>query len=703
MFNKANRIIGGLTIKYLLEKTRVVALGPGERNYHVFYQIHQLPAAELASLGLTGGAKEFYYTNQSKVYDVEGIKDDKEFALMQEAWQMLGVSEEEVANIYKMVAGILHLGNHTFSGEDESEIDDDDVTDRAAAIFECDAEMMGTTLTYRNMQSGGRSIVVIPLKPPQAVEARDGLAKAAYDRLFDWIVQRINKSAEPSQDVAQSIGVLDIFGFEIFELNSFEQLCINLANEKLQSHFNGHIFKLEQSVYKEEKLKIEQIEFVDNQECLDLIEKKPKGILPMLDEECVVPKGSDMSLLQKMTETHRKCQFFEKPRKRGQEVTFVVNHYAGGVAYSVEKFLEKNKDLLQADIQSFMAGSKNALCKALFPPPAPKKGRAPTLGGQFKKSLNELYQKLLSTEPHFIKCVKPNQVKQPAVFDSRFTLRQLTYLGLLEVIRIRRMGYPVRRDPADFLDRYSILDNGKSKNAKALAEKIGAKGQWQMGKTKLFMKDQMYFDLETKRGMVMEERCRVIQRFLRSTFSGLKWKETIGSFVAMQAVVKGAQARKLAERKREEKEVDEAIDEAIRERSKALLDSSLAMAAGIHYSAPRQKEARALFERLVQENRVQDLLDAAIEEGERAPAALLAPCCLTGCCCTLRFPPGILLLWALCLAQLVSTGGIPALLVLIIMLNRSCFSRARRGRGQAADCGRGSQGDRLQGQHGGRR
>ena len=149
MFNKANRIIGGLTIKYLLEKTRVVALGPGERNYHVFYQIHQLPAAELASLGLTGGAKEFYYTNQSKVYDVEGIKDDKEFALMQEAWQMLGVSEEEVANIYKMVAGILHLGNHTFSGEDESEIDDDDVTDRAAAIFECDAEMMGTTLTYR--------------------------------------------------------------------------------------------------------------------------------------------------------------------------------------------------------------------------------------------------------------------------------------------------------------------------------------------------------------------------------------------------------------------------------------------------------------------------------------------------------------------------------------------------------------------------
>ena len=131
----------------------------------------------------------------------------------------------------------------------------------------------------------------------------------------------------------------------------------------------------------------------------------------MLDEECVVPKGSDMSLLQKMTETHRKCQFFEKPRKRGQEVTFVVNHYAGGVAYSVEKFLEKNKDLLQADIQSFMAGSKNALCKALFPPPAPKKGRAPTLGGQFKKSLNELYQKLLSTEPHFIKCVKPNQVR----------------------------------------------------------------------------------------------------------------------------------------------------------------------------------------------------------------------------------------------------------------------------------------------------
>ena len=618
-FNPRGKIVGGVTIKYLLEKTRVVQLGPGERNYHAFYMMHKQPSAALASQGLTGGPKDFYYTNQSGVYEVEGWKDDKEFESMTSAWALLGVSQEEVLNVYSVVSGVLHLGNHTFSGEEESEIDDDDVTDKAAALFETDAEMMGTTLTYRNMQSGGRSIVVIPLKPPQAAESRDGLAKAAYDRLFDWIVARINTASlvESTEKIAQSVGVLDIFGFEIFELNSFEQLCINLANEKLQSHFNGHIFKLEQSVYKEEKLKIESIEFVDNQECLDLIEKKPKGILPMLDEECVVPKGSDMSLLQKMTETHRKCAFFEKPRKKGQESTFVVNHYAGGVAYSVEGFLEKNRDMLQPDIQSFMAGSKNALVRELFPPPAPKKGRAPTLGGQFKKSLTELYQKLLSTEPHFIKCVKPNQVKQPAVFDSRFTLRQLTYLGLLEVIRIRRLGYPVRRNPPEFLERYGILAPG-AKSAKEIAEKVGTQDQWQMGKTKLFMKDQMYFDLETKRGLVMEERVRTIQMFLKSAFSGQKWKETQMKFVEMQAVVRGVQARKVFERRRAEADVDTAIAEAIKERDKSLLDSAIAMASGIGYSAPRLKEARTLFERVVQENRVQDLLDAAIDSEDES-------------------------------------------------------------------------------------
>ena len=167
-FNPMGKIVGGVTIKYLLEKTRVVQLGPGERNYHAFYMMHKQPSSALAAQGLTGGPKEFYYTNQSGVYEVDGWKDDKEFEAMTAAWALLGVGQEEVQNIYNVVAGILHLGNHTFSGEDESEIDDDDVTDKAAALFETDAEMIGTTLTYRNMQSGGRSIVVIPLKPPRA-------------------------------------------------------------------------------------------------------------------------------------------------------------------------------------------------------------------------------------------------------------------------------------------------------------------------------------------------------------------------------------------------------------------------------------------------------------------------------------------------------------------------------------------------------
>jgi myosin heavy subunit len=634
MFSKQLKIVGGSTIKYLLEKSRVIKLGPGERNYHVFYMLFQQDATKKKAMGLEAGPKEFYYTNQSGVYEADGWKDDKEWedsmvsethcdlsiyrmcslSSVQAAWKMLGVEQEEIDNIYQMVAGVLWLGNHTFSGEDDSEIDDDDVTDKAAALFEADAEMMSTTLTYRNMQSGGRSIVVIPLKPAQAEESRDGLAKAAYDRLFSWVVDRVNEASKAESDTMSFIGVLDIFGFEIFELNSFEQLCINLANEKLQSHFNGHIFKLEQQIYLEEELKIDKIEFVDNQECLDLIEKKPKGILPMLDEECVVPKGSDMSLIQKLTETHRKSPFFEKPRKKGQESTFVVNHYAGGVAYGIDNFLDKNRDVLQPDVQSFMAGSKNSLVKTLFPPPAPKRGRAPTLGGQFKKSLQELYDKLMSTEPHFIKCVKPNTIKQPAVFDSKFTLRQLQYLGLLEVIRIRRLGYPVRRDPADFYQRYTCLDDGAAKNAQELAQKIGTADQWQMGKTKLFMKDEMYFGLETKRGMFMEERVKRLQSFLRSSLQGRVWQKNRQSIVIMQGFCRGVMARAIYARKIDERDADAALQEAIGERSKALLETAISKASDLDYAAPQLKEARELLERVKQEQRVQNLLDEAIEE-----------------------------------------------------------------------------------------
>ena len=227
--------------------------------------------------------------------------------------------------------------------------------------------------------------------------------------------------------------------------------------------------------------------------------QKGTGIFPMIDEECVVPKGTDTTLLQKMQETHRKNMYWGKAPK-GTRTMFVVNHYAGGVGYDVSCFLEKNRDQLQPDIQSFMAESGDKFIQGLFPAAVQKKrGRQPTLGGQFRKSLQELYEKLVSTAPHFIKCLKTNEVKKPGIFDGQFCIRQITYLGLIEVVNIRRQGYPIRRTPEVFFARYSVLDDA-CKDHKGILDKLGTKGQWQLGKTFVFMKDEMFMNLETQRG-----------------------------------------------------------------------------------------------------------------------------------------------------------------------------------------------------------
>ena len=298
--------------------------GVGERNYHVFYLIDHLPDAKKKELKYTG-AESYIYCNKGGCTTVEGIDDASDMKDFMQSWETQGVPSAEVDSILRTITGICYLGNIQFEGDDESSVANDEVLEDCGALFSNDPELLETTLTFRNMQSGGRSIVVIPLKKGQAIETQEGLGKAAYSRVFDWVVDRLNVSVAPPTPEKNAIGVLDIFGFEIFETNSFEQLCINLANEKLQSHFNDHIFKMELKIYEAEGLDVAGITFADNQPCLDMIEKKPKGIFPMIDEECVVPKGTDTRLLNKLQDTHRKNPFFGKPPK-GTKSIFVVNH-----------------------------------------------------------------------------------------------------------------------------------------------------------------------------------------------------------------------------------------------------------------------------------------------------------------------------------------------------------------------------------------
>lgn len=508
----------------------------------MFYFLDHLPDAKKKELQYSG-ADSYIYCNKGGCTAVEGIDDLAEMKDFMQSWETLGVPSNEVDSILRTMSGILALGNIKFEGDDESSVTNDEELEKCGELFSNDAELLETTLTFRNMQSGGRSIVVIPLKTPQAVETQEGLGKAAYSRVFDWVVDRLNVSVAPPVPEKNAIGVLDIFGFEIFETNSFEQLCINLANEKLQSHFNDHIFKMELQVYEAEGLDVSGITFADNQPCLDMIEKKPNGIFPMIDEECVVPKGTDSTLLNKLQDTHRKNSFFGKPPK-GTKSIFVVNHYAGGVSYDVLNFLEKNRDMLQPDIQAFMAESRDSFVADMFPAAKQSRGRAPTLGGQFRTSLQELYEKLNSTDPHFIKCLKTNQVKKAGVFEGEYCLRQITYLGLLEVVNIRRQGFPVRREVANFMSRYKVLDEG-SKDPKAILTKIGADGKWQMGKTMVFMKDEQFLALETLRGLRLEKSVVCIQAFLQDEHARRCWKKYREGFLLGQQVVRGYLGRKL--------------------------------------------------------------------------------------------------------------------------------------------------------------
>ena len=562
-FNKAGKIIGGNTIKYLLEKSRVIKPGTGERNYHIFYQINHLSPEEKKKVKYNS-PDDFTYCNAGGCTDVPGINDDAEFKDYREAWEILGADDKEISSIYNIIAGILHLGNIEFEADDEgnSSVANDEALETVGELLQADAELLETTLTFRNMQSGGRSIVVIPNTVLTAVETQEGLAKAAYSRSFDWVVERCNVSVECPEAPKNSIGVLDIFGFEIFESNSFEQLCINLANEQLQSHFNDHIFKLELKVYEAEGLNCDGITFADNQPCLDMLIKKPQGVFPMIDEECVVPKGTDLTLLQKLQDTHKKNLFWGKPPK-GTKTTFVVNHYAGGVSYCVDNFLDKNRDSLQPDIQAYMAESGDTFIQNMFPAPKASRGRAPTLGGQFRTSLQELYDKLNSTAPHFIKCLKTNEVKQAGFFDGEYCLRQITYLGLLEVVNIRRQGFPVRREPEKFVKRYKVLDEDCKPDAKALLTALGEEGKWQMGKTMVFMKDEQFMALETKRGMRLEKSVKVLQRFLKAEGAAVAWKRQKVGFNYLGPVCLGGHARALVEKLKVVKKTHDDITAAI--------------------------------------------------------------------------------------------------------------------------------------------
>jgi len=661
-FDRNGSIIGGGIINYLLEKSRIVTQTTGERNYHIFYQL--LTASE-TDPELTAELKLqapdlFTFTSQSGVTHVDGISDDKDFEEMRNSLSILHFTEEMQHEVFRIVAGVLHFGNVKFrvqkidNAEDGAAVSNPEVLAHAAGLWGCNAEELEKVLTYKSM--GSREVILMAYSQTQAQDARDAMVKQVYSDLFQFLVDKIN--IELSIGGAQRhsfIGVLDIFGFEHFEVNSFEQLCINYCNEKLQFHFNEHIFRMEQNLYKEEGIIIPGTAFVDNQPTLDLLEIKSTGVFSMIDEEINVPRGSDEGLLQKILTKHAKHPNCVRPKPRECKdalKNFGIAHYAGIVFYNVTNFLEKNKDQLHNDITAVLSKSTMPLVRDFFPQEVDdgankgggKKSAKKTLGSQFKSQLNDLVATLNSTFPHFVRCMKSNDNKKGGQFTSSRMQDQLRYAGLVEVCRIRKLGFPVRRPFDEFFKRYRCV-NLLSPNLDALLAHLESTGvliagEWAKGHSKVFCRTEQSGHLEYARETSLTKVVTIVQKNTRRMIARRKfktWKKILENVAAAiiqreeeplakiidlafelpsggghLEIIKRAKA--LLARLREEKRVTQLLEKAIELRNIDSLKSAIAVHAAVNpaFDTPLAGKAKAVLERLEAELAIKAALIAAI-------------------------------------------------------------------------------------------
>ncbi|MBN3326216.1 MYH6 protein, partial [Atractosteus spatula] len=522
---------------YLLEKSRVTFQLKAERNYHIFYQILSNKKPELLNMLLiTNNPYDYAYVSQGEV-TVASIDDAEELIATDSAFDVLGFTQEEKMGVYKLTGAIMHYGNMKFKQkqrEEQAEPDGTESADKSAYLMGLNSADLLKGLCHPRVKVGNE-YVTKGQNVDQVYYSIGALAKSVYEKMFNWMVVRINQSLETKQQRQYFIGVLDIAGFEIFDFNSFEQLCINFTNEKLQQFFNHHMFVLEQEEYKKEGIEWEFIDFgMDLQACIDLIEK-PLGIMSILEEECMFPKASDQTFKAKLYDNHLgKSSMFQKPRivKGKTEAHFALVHYAGTVDYNITGWLVKNKDPLNETVVGLYQKSSLKLLSSLFSnyagsdaaekssKGAKKKGSSfQTVSALHRENLNKLMTNLKTTHPHFVRCLIPNENKTPGVMDNCLVMHQLRCNGVLEGIRICRKGFPNRICYGDFKQRYRILNAAAIPEGQFIDSKKGTEkllgsldidhNQYRFGHTKVFFKAGLLGTLEEMRD---DKLARIITR-----------------------------------------------------------------------------------------------------------------------------------------------------------------------------------------------
>lgn len=537
-FNEQGEPVGAKITNYLLEKSRVVGQITNERNFHIFYQFTKAASKEYREIFGVQQPQSYSYTSRSKCFDVPGMDDAADFQETLDAMKVIGVTKPEQDNIFRMLAAVLWTGNISFRENDQGGVDiaDQSVVEFLAYLLEVDAAHVNKALTVRIVETargGGRrgSVYESPLNVVQANAVRDALAKAIYFNLFDWIVARTNVSLKSHGVVKNTIGILDIYGFEIFEKNSFEQLCINYVNEKLQQIFIQLTLKTEQEEYEREQIKWTPIKYFDNKVVCSLIEdKKPPGVFAALNDACATAHADSGAADQ--TFVGRLNFLSSNPNFEARQGQFIVKHYAGDVSYQVQGMTDKNKDQLLKDLLNLFGASQNTFVHEIFPNEVNQddKRRPPTAGDKIKASANELVDTLMQAQPSYIRTIKPNENKSPKEYNHENVMHQVKYLGLQENVRIRRAGFAYRQTFDKFVERFALLSprlsyageytyTGDVQTAAKIIFKDTSipEEEYQMGVTKAFIKTpETLFGLEHMRDRYWHNMAVRIQRAWRN-------------------------------------------------------------------------------------------------------------------------------------------------------------------------------------------